>query len=210
MSAVQNPPVTVITVPPETTTTTTAPTTTTTTTAPVTTVAEAPATTTVATTQEPAAPVDPGQPEEGLVLVVFLGLAALGALVFLLVREFRGRRYKPAPVVIPAAGVTVADRVRAAAAKAELDGPGGSDPLSDVSVADLYPWLDSPEDLTLVVDLRTAEALQGVGVTSLTQLADIDDDMVRAIVDAGIDIDTRAVEAAAQDILGRRAKGEID
>jgi hypothetical protein len=204
MSAVQNPPVTVITVPPE-TTTTTAPTTTTME-APVTTVTEA-TVTTVATTEVPAT-TDVGQPEEGLVLVVFLGVAALAALVFLVVRALRRRGEKRAPVVIPA-GASVADRVRAAAAKTRLDGPDGPDPVADVSVADLYPWLDSPEDLTLVVDLRTAEALQGVGVRSLTQLADIDNDLVRAMVDAGIDIDTRAVEAAAQEILGRRAKGEM-
>ena len=42
---------------------------------------------------------------------------------------------------------------------------------SDVSAAELYPGFDSPEDLTLVVDLRTVEALPGVGVASLTQSA---------------------------------------
>lgn len=202
MSAVQNPPVTVITVPPETTTTTMAPTTT----------MEVPVTgatvTTVATTEAPAT-TGVGQPEEGLVLVVFLGVVALAALVFLVVRGLRGRGEQSAPVVMPA-GAGIADRVRAASARAQLEGLDGPDPVSDVSVADLYPWLDSPDDLTLVVDLRTAEALQEAGINSLTQLADIDNDMVRAIIDAGIDIDTRAVEAAAQAILGRRAKGEID
>lgn len=205
MSAPQTPPVTIITVPPPQTTTSTTTTTTTTTATEVT-------KSSVATTTAPSetsTSVAADDPAEGLVVLVFMGvgaLAALGIVAARALRQLRARWTEPS-VVLPA-GVTLADRVREVAARAETEDPVEVD-VGNVSVADLYPWLGSPDDLTLVVDLRTAEALQQVGVTSLSQLASIDDETVQSINAAGIDLDTGAVKAAAQNILGRRADGEV-
>jgi hypothetical protein len=208
MSSEQSPPVTVITVPPA-TTTTTEPTTTTTTVAPTTTVPPEPATT-VTTLVVETPPVVGGDdvPEDGLVLLVFLGVASLVALVVGLVWAFRRRRRADVGSrleVPPAAQAALADRIREVADRSRTAQPGPDSPvLDDISIADLYPWMDAGDDLTLVVDLTTAEALQKVGVTSLAQLAELDDERAEVLSEAGIQIDAASV-IAAQDILGRRA-----
>ncbi len=201
MSAPQTPPVTVITVPPPQTTTSTTTTTTTE-------VTKASVATTTAPSETPTS-VAAGDPAEGLVVLVFMGVGVVvvvGIVAARALKQLRARWTEP-PVVLPA-GVTLADRVREVAARAETEDPVEVD-VGDVSVADLYPWLGSPDDLTLVVDLRTAAALQQVGVRSLSQLASIDDETAQSISVAGIDLDTGAVKAAAQHILGREADGEV-
>ena len=193
MSAQQTPPVTVIAIPTDSTPTTTEPTTATT----IETVTTKPPATT-ATTVVPGRDVDDqegGSSVVGPVVLVALVLAAV------IVAGIRWWRRIPGPVVVTLEGQSLTERVRRAVEEAEHAKPGVYPGIDDVSIANLYPWSEPPDDLTLVVDLRTAEALQGVGVTSLDQLANIDDDMVRSMIEAGIDIDTRAVEAGAQDIL---------
>lgn len=214
MSAEQNPPVTVITVPSDTAPASTAPTTTVTTSQEtsstsridtVTPTTSAPAST--ATSIGTAVPTA-GEGNPATVNVLF-GLGGLVVVVLVVVAWRRFRRRAAPPVVLPG-GATLTERVREAVARAEHEEPVEHMVLGDVSVADLYPWIEPPEDLTLVVDLRTAEALQEVGVTSLADLADMDDDTVRSMIDAGIDINTRAVEAAARDILNNRRRDAAD
>ena len=201
--SVQTPPVTVITLPPDTTTTTAA----TTTSAgpqPPTTIGAAPTETTVVPAEAPPTPNVPDEQTGGiaaLALVIVL-LVVLIALVLVWMRR------RAEPTVVGPVGPSLTERVRAAVDRAEREEPDDAAhyDIDDVSVADLYPWIEPPDDLTLVVDLRTAEALQGVGVTSLDQLAHMSDDMVRSMIDAGIDVDTRAVEAAARDVINRRGR----
>jgi hypothetical protein len=200
MSSVQSPPVTIITVPPSTTTTTQAATTT---------VAPEPSTTAVtAVAENPQG--GEAVPEDGLVLLVFLAVATLAALVAGGVRAFRRRRGVAAArrEVSTGASPTLADRIREVADRARTAGPGeGSPAIEDISIADLYPWMDAGDDLTLVVDLTTAEALQKVGVTSLAQFADLDDERAELLGEAGIEIDAAAV-IAAQDIINRRSQDQ--
>jgi hypothetical protein len=208
MSSEQSPPVTVITVPPATTTTTEA-TTTTTTMAPTTTVPPEPVTTvTTAVVEAPPAVGGDAVPEDGLVLLVFLAVASLLALLAGAVWAFRRRRDSKAQrsAEVPwAVQAALADRIREVADRSRSDQSGPDSPAIDgLSIADLYPWMDAGDDLTLVVDLTTAEALQKVGVTSLAQLADLDDERAELLSEAGIEIDAASV-LAAQDILGRRA-----
>lgn len=205
MSVVQTPPVTVITLPPASTVTTEVTTTTITT---PTTLSSSPTTagtssvTTAVPTQTSGVD-DAGQAGAGPAVLLVLVLVAVISSIFGAIRR---RRSTPAVVVPP--GPSLTERVRAAVDRAERGEQDDHYDMDDVSVADLYPWVTPPDDLTLVVDLRTAEALQEAGVTSLDQLAHIDNDMVRSMIAAGIDIDTGALEAAAQDILGRRR--EVD
>lgn len=203
MSGAQTPPVTVITVPPPATTTTTSATTTTTAGATRPTVATTLSSTDVSTGVTGAAPA------EGLVILVFMAIGATLALVAIAASAVRQRRAKRAepPVVLPS-GASLADKVREVAARAATEDPVEVT-MDDVSMADLYPWLESPADLTLVVDLRTAEALQEVGVTSLAQLASIDDETLRSMNAAGVELDARTLQEAARDILGRKADGEV-
>jgi hypothetical protein len=201
MSSVQSPPMTVITVPPSTTTTQATTTTTTATTVPRT------ATTVVGETPLPVGAGD--TPEDGLVLLVFLAIALLAALVVGAMWLIRRRRGSGAPTTrhqgTVAGNAALVDRIREVA---ERSRQGSEVPdaiaIGDISIADLYPWLEAGDDLTLVVDLTTAEALQTVGVTSLAQLADLDDERAEVLSNAGIEIDAASV-IAAQDILGRRA-----
>ncbi len=208
MTSVQSPPVTVITVPPATTTTTTQATTTTSV-APTTTVAPEPVTTATTAVVESPPPVGGEDvPEDGLVLLVFLAVAALVALVVGVVWALRRQRRSDVaarPEVPPAVQAALADRIRELADRSRTGEPGPDSPaIDDISIADLYPWMDAGDDLTLVVDLTTAEALQKVGVTSLAQLAELDDERAEVLSEAGIEIDAAAV-IAAQDILGRRS-----
>ena len=207
MSSVQSPPVTVITVPPATTTTTEP--TTTTTVAPTTTVPPEPVTTVTTAVVETPPPVGGEDvPEDGLVLLVFLAVASLLALVVGVVWAFRRRRGTDVEARLEApttAQAVLADRIRQVADRSRTSEPGPDSPAIDgLSIADLYPWMDAGDDLTLVVDLTTAEALQKVGVTSLAQLADLDDDRTELLSEAGIQIDAASV-IAAQNILGRKA-----
>lgn len=206
MSIEQNPPVTVITLPPETSTTVEEPVTTTT--------APMPPPTTAATvpqtTQPPAeVPVTTAASAEGAgaaLTFVFVELVLVAVVVFV-VWWFRRRR-RP-PVIMPP-GPSLTERVRAAVEEAQKADAVGGHPIEDVPVTELYPWIDTTDDLTLVVDLRTAEALQEAGVTSLDQLARMDSATMQSMIDAGIEIDARAVEAAAQDILGDPGEDDAD
>jgi hypothetical protein len=207
MSAEQTPPVTVITIPSgPTTTSTMEPVTTTsgpTTTSPPATI-ESTTETTVATPPGEVAADAAGGVSFGpvVIVIVVVAVAVSVGLVW-----WRRRSTDPSPAVVVPDGGSLTERVRRAVEEAEHSDPVEHHGIEDVSIADLYPWIDPPDELTLVVDLRTAEALQDVGVTTLDELANMDDELIRSMIEAGIDIDTRAVEAAAQDILGRRTEG---
>lgn len=207
MSVEQTPPVTVITVPPEpTTTTSTVPPTT----APPTTVPPTTAPTAVTeTTSVPTTVTTPDQPEDGLVLLVFLAVVIAATVVAgLMALVRRQRRTSQLRRIQEGAGsqAVLVERLREVASRASDAEAGPDSPIvGDASVADLYPWIGSPDDLTLVVDLTTAEALTQAGVGSLQELAHLSAAEAAALQAMGIDIDGSVLTAAAEIVLSKGA-----